>query len=310
MNILITGGAGFIGSNFVKWLLSKAPSQLRHLAVLDSMTYAGSTQKLGDTLSQIEFIRGDIRDSELVDSVVARFDLVIHFAAETHNDNSLKNPKLFFDTNVIGTLNLAMACVRADVRMHHVSTDEVFGDLPFDTDEEFDTASKYNPSSPYSASKASSDHIVRSWVRSFGLRATISNCSNNYGPNQHSEKLIPATIKALRMNRKPLIYGDGRNIRDWIHVDDHSSGVWAIISHGTLGETYLLGSSDQVRNVDLINMLIRAYAGDISEPEFVDDRPGHDRRYAINPSRAIQELGWKSTRPPIMTQGQYLLSLY
>ena len=310
MRVLITGGAGFIGSNFALWLHTRQPREVTKLAVLDGLTYAGSLNNLESVIADIDFIQADIRDSDVVESVVGRFDVVIHFAAETHNDNSLKTPKLFFETNVMGTLNVANACMKWDVRLHHVSTDEVFGDLPLGGSEEFTVSSPYKPSSPYSASKASSDHIIRAWTRSFGLRATISNCSNNYGPNQHVEKLIPATINALRRDEQPVIYGDGLNIRDWIHVDDHSSGIWLAVSQGAVGQTYLFGSNDRVHNIDLVRMLIRSYNGKVSEPKFVADRSGHDQKYAIDASYAIKELGWTPTEKSILTQGGYLLSIY
>ena len=310
MRVLVTGGAGFIGSNFVRWLHSTHPREISKLAVLDALTYAGSLRNLEGFIGDVEFIEGDIRNFELLDSTVKGFDIVIHFAAETHNDNSLKTPNIFFETNVFGTLNLANACLRRAARLHHVSTDEVFGDLPIEGDDEFIVSSPYRPSSPYSASKASSDHIIRAWVRSFDLGATISNCSNNYGPNQHSEKLIPATIGALRRGEQPVLYGSGLNIRDWIHVDDHSSGVWLAATKGTIGETYLFGSNDRVRNLDLVNMLIRCHGGKVTEPSFVPDRAGHDKKYAIDASHSVAKLGWTPAHAPILTQGDYLLSHY
>jgi dTDP-glucose 4,6-dehydratase len=288
--VLVTGGAGFIGSNFVvKSLRDKAELEI---TVLDSLTYAGNLRNLAEVKDLIKFIQGDIRDAAAVNEAVQGQDLIVHFAAESHNDNSLKTPGLFVETNVVGTANLITAAVKYDVRFHHISTDEVYGDLPLGSNEKFTEETPYNPSSPYSASKAASDMLVRAWVRSFGLRATITNCSNNYGTNQHPEKLIPNTIRHILAGKKPPIYGNGKNVRDWIHVDDHTDGVWAAIERGKLGETYLLGASNERSNLEVVRQILAELGKEPDWIEFVEDRAGHDLRYAIDASRAIRELGW------------------
>ena len=288
--VLVTGGAGFIGSNFVVKSLNDRPEL--EVTVLDSLTYAGNLGNLTEVEDSITFIHGDVRDTATVEKAVQGQHLIVHFAAESHNDNSLKNPGLFVETNVVGTANLITAAVKYDVRFHHISTDEVFGDLPLDSKEKFTEETPYNPSSPYSSSKAASDMLVRAWVRSFGLRATITNCSNNYGPNQHPEKLIPNTIRHILAGKKPPVYGNGKNVRDWIHVDDHTDGVWATINRGVLGETYLLGASNELSNLEIVNQILFELGKDHGWIDFVEDRPGHDLRYAIEPSKARLELGW------------------
>ena len=291
MRVLVTGGAGFIGSNFVHRTLETRTDL--EIVVLDALTYAGRIENLGGILERITFVQGNILDIELVDRLVAESDLVVHFAAESHNDNSLTNPMPFVETNVIGTFNLIQACVRHDVRFHHISTDEVFGDLPLDGLEKFAPETPYNPSSPYSSTKASSDLLIRAWVRSFGLRATISNCSNNYGPRQHEEKFIPRTILLATSGIKPKVYGDGLNVRDWIHVDDHNDGVWAVIDKGQIGETYLLGANGERTNLQVVRTILKELVLPEDFIEFVKDRPGHDLRYAIDASKTLSELGWK-----------------
>lgn len=291
MKLLVTGGAGFIGSNFVRRTLATRSDV--EITVLDALTYAGRLSNLDGLGGDYEFIQGNICDAALVDSLTSKTDLVVHFAAESHNDNSLNSPKPFIETNVMGTFELIQAAVRHGVRFHHVSTDEVFGDLPLDETSRFKRDTPYNPSSPYSASKASSDHLVRAWTRSFGLKATISNCSNNFGPYQHEEKLIPRMIGLIASGEKPELYGNGANIRDWIHVDDHNDGVWAVIEKGIVGQTYLLGADNQRSNLEVV----RALLGIMGKPEdfisFIGDRPGHDLRYAIDASATESELGWK-----------------
>jgi dTDP-glucose 4,6-dehydratase len=294
MKVLVTGGAGFIGSNFVRRTLATRPGV--EIIVLDALTYAGRLSNLAGLDGQFEFVHGNICDEKLVDSLVARVDAVIHFAAESHNDNSLKDARPFIETNVIGTFNLIQACVKHGVRFHHVSTDEVFGDLPLGTPEKFTRITPYNPSSPYSASKASSDHLVRAWVRSFGLQATISNCSNNFGPFQHEEKLIPRMINFIAAGERPQLYGNGSNVRDWIHVDDHNDGVWAVLDRGGIGETYLLGADNQRSNLQVVKALLGIMGKPDGFIEFVSDRPGHDLRYAIDASATEAELGWHPAR--------------
>jgi dTDP-glucose 4,6-dehydratase len=291
MRLLVTGGAGFIGSNFVRQTIATKTNA--QVTILDALTYAGRLSNLSGLEGKYEFVHGDIRDSSVVDSLVSRSDMVVHFAAESHNDNSLQSPKPFIETNVLGTFELIQACVRHDVRFHHVSTDEVFGDLPLDGKDKFNRETPYNPSSPYSASKASSDHLVRAWVRSFGLRATISNCSNNFGPYQHKEKFIPRMIDLISKGLKPEIYGNGANVRDWIHVDDHNEGVWAVLERGKNGQTYLLGADNQRSNLQVVKALLDIMGKDQDFISFIMDRPGHDLRYAIDASATENELSWK-----------------
>lgn len=294
MKLLVTGGAGFIGSNFVRRTLETRPEV--SVVVLDALTYAGSLENLSGLEGKYEFVEGNILDSTLVDSLVSRVDQVVHFAAESHNDNSLKSPKPFIDTNILGTYELIQACVKHDVKFHHISTDEVFGDLPLSGSEKFTADTPYNPSSPYSSSKAASDLLVRAWVRSFGLKATISNCSNNFGPYQHGEKLIPRMIGLIAAGKKPELYGNGANVRDWIHVDDHNDGVWAILERGVVGRTYLLGADNQRSNLDVVRALLRIMGRPEDFVSFIADRPGHDLRYAIDASATEAELGWKPVR--------------
>lgn len=291
MRLLVTGGAGFIGSNFVRRTLATRSNV--SVTVLDALTYAGSLANLHGVMEKLDFVQGDIRDSGLVDQLVSRADQVVHFAAESHNDNSLHNPNPFVETNILGTFQLIQACVKHNVRFHHVSTDEVFGDLEIESSEKFHPETPYNPSSPYSATKASSDLLVRAWVRSFGLQATISNCSNNYGPYQHQEKLIPRTILLAASNVKPKVYGQGSNVRDWIHVDDHNDGVWSVIDRGQIGKTYLLGANGERSNLQVVSAILAELGKPDDFIEFVADRPGHDRRYAIDASETVAELGWE-----------------
>jgi dTDP-glucose 4,6-dehydratase len=290
-NIIVTGGAGFIGSNFVHYIYRERPDW--HITVLDVLTYAGNTKNLeGLDESRLTFVHGNICDAELVDKLVAGCDAVVHYAAESHNDNSLQNPRPFLDSNIVGTYTLIEAARKHGKRFHHVSTDEVYGDLKLDDPAKFTDITPYNPSSPYSSTKAASDLLVRAWVRSFGLLATISNCSNNYGSYQHVEKFIPRQITEVLEGRKPKLYGSGENVRDWIHTEDHSSGVLAILEKGKIGETYLIGSDGEKNNKEVIELILKLMGQDKSGYEHVNDRSGHDMRYAIDNSKLRNELGW------------------
>ncbi len=288
MRILVTGGAGFIGANFVHWTLRHRPD--RRITVLDALTYASDGSSLAGL--DVELVEGDISDPTLVDRLVRATDLVVHFAAESHNDNSLHDPTPFVQTNVMGTFTILEAVRRHDVRLHHVSTDEVYGDLELDDPKRFTEDTPYNPSSPYSSTKAASDLLVRAWVRSFGVRATLSNCSNNYGPYQHVEKFIPRQITNVIDGQRPRLYGDGRNVRDWIHVDDHNSAVWAVVDKGRIGETYLIGADGEKSNKQVVQAILRAFGRPEDDYEHVTDRPGHDLRYAIESGKLRTELGW------------------
>jgi dTDP-glucose 4,6-dehydratase len=288
--LLVTGGAGFIGANFVRHVVTHTDSQV---TVLDKLTYAASPEALTDLpADRVALVTGDIADAATVEPLVAAHDVVVHLAAESHNDNSLADPEPFIRTNVVGTYVLLEAVRRAGVRFHHVSTDEVYGDLALDDPKRFTEDTPYRPSSPYSAAKAGSDHLVRAWVRSFGVRATISNCSNNYGPWQHVEKFIPRMITNMVDGVPPKIYGDGLNVRDWIHADDHSSAVLAILERGRIGETYLVGADGERSNLQVATAILRHFGRSEDEIEFVTDRAGHDRRYAIESGKLRSELDW------------------
>lgn len=289
--ILVTGGAGFIGSNFIHYLLDKTD---HNVVVLDKMTYAANEMSLeGLPADRFELVKGDIADMDVVDPLVKDADAVVHYAAESHNDNSLNDPTPFIHTNLIGTFTLLEAVRRHKTRYHHISTDEVFGDLELDGSAKFTETTPYNPSSPYSSTKAGSDLLVRAWVRSFGIEATISNCSNNYGPYQHIEKFIPRQITNILAGIQPKLYGEGLNVRDWIHASDHSSAVHTILEKGKIGETYLIGADGEVNNITVLRTILRLMGQPEDAFEHVVDRPGHDLRYAIDGSRLRAELGWE-----------------
>jgi len=290
MRVLVTGGAGFIGANFVQQTVAERPDAV--VTVLDALTYAGDRSSLAPVADRVSFVQGSITDADLVDGLVADADVVVHFAAESHNDNSLTDPSPFVQTNVVGTFTLLEAVRRHGVRYHHISTDEVYGDLPLEGDEKFTPTTPYNPSSPYSSTKAGSDLLVRAWVRSFGIEATISNCSNNYGPYQHVEKFIPRQVTNLIDGIRPRLYGAGLNVRDWIHVHDHNTAVWAIIDRGRVGETYLIGADGETNNLEVVRTLNELFGRDADDFDHVADRPGHDLRYAIDATRLRTELGW------------------
>ena len=289
--LLVTGGAGFIGSNFVRYVLANTD---HHVTVLDKLTYAGNLASLsGLPADRFSFVRGDIADEALVDGLFAQTDAVVHYAAESHNDNSLANPRPFLDTNIVGTYVLLEAARRYGVRFHHISTDEVYGDLDLDDPARFTESTPYNPSSPYSSTKAGSDLLVRAWVRSFGVPATISNCSNNYGPYQHVEKFIPRQITNVLRGIRPRLYGSGINVRDWIHADDHSSAVLTILEKGELGQTYLIGADGEKTNRDVVELILELMGQPRDAYDHVADRAGHDMRYAIDSARLRDELGWQ-----------------
>ena len=290
-NLLVTGGAGFIGSNFVHYVLNHTDLSV---TVLDKLTYAGNKASLeGLPADRFTLMVGDITDAALVDSLVDSHDAVVHFAAESHNDNSLDDPSPFLQTNVVGTFTLLEAVRKHETRFHHISTDEVYGDLELDDPARFTESTPYNPSSPYSSTKAGSDLLVRAWVRSFGVQATISNCSNNYGPRQHVEKFIPRQITNVLDGGRAKLYGAGLNVRDWIHADDHSSAVLRILEAGRIGETYLVGADGEQDNKSVVELILTLAGRPADDFEHVNDRPGHDMRYAIDSTKLRDELGWE-----------------
>ena len=290
MKVLVTGGAGFIGANFVQRTRVRRPDW--KLTVVDALTYAGSLENLAPVADEIEFVHGNIAEEGLIDKLVSDCDAIVHFAAESHNDNSLDNPWPFMESNIIGTYRLLEAARKHEVRLHHISTDEVYGDLELDDPSRFSEQTPVNPSSPYSASKASADLLVRAWIRSFGLQATLSNCSNNYGPYQHVEKFIPRQITGIIQGIKPKLYGAGANVRDWIHVDDHNDAVLTILEKGRLGETYLIGADGEMNNRQIVALLLELMGKPDDWFDLVSDRPGHDMRYAIDSAKLRAETGW------------------
>lgn len=292
--ILVTGGAGFIGSNFIRYWLDKYPQD--SLGNLDLLTYAGREENLADISGNpnYTFIKGDILDTELVDRLVADADIVVHFAAESHVDRSILGPEAFVETNIRGTFVLLEAARKHGVHFHHISTDEVFGALELGTDDKFSESTPYNPHSPYSASKAGSDHLVRAYHTTYSLPITITNCSNNFGPYQHPEKFIPRMITNLIDNQSVKIYGDGKYVRDWLHVHDHCRAIDAVLQSGKAGETYLVGGmTKDVSNLDVAKLLLEDMNKGEESIEYVKDRPGHDRRYAVDWSKINQELDWQ-----------------
>lgn len=292
--MLVTGGAGFIGANFVHYTLKNKPDY--DITVLDKLTYAGNLDNLASIKDAITFVHGDICDRELLDKLVGETDIVVHFAAESHNDNSLRDPWPFVETNIIGTYTILEAVRKHHKRLHHISTDEVYGDLPIDRPElKFHEDTPYHASSPYSSTKAGSDLLVKAWVRSFGINATLSNCSNNYGPYQHIEKFIPRQITNILSDISPKLYGSGEQVRDWIHVDDHNSAVHAILDNGRAGELYLIGANGEQDNKYVLETILELMGKEKTAYEHVNDRPGHDQRYAIDSTKLETELGWTPT---------------
>lgn len=296
MKFIVTGGCGFIGSNYLHYVVNKYPED--EFICIDALTYAGNYHNLDPIINKenFRFVKLDITDREGVDQLFAteKPDYVINFAAESHVDNSIKNPGIFVKTNVMGTQVLMDAALKHGVkRYHQVSTDEVYGDLPLDRpDLLFTEETPLHTSSPYSASKGGADLLVLAYMRTFKLPATISRCSNNYGPYQFPEKLIPHTIAAAMKDQKVSVYGEGKNVRDWIHVYDHNTGVDLIVREGKEGEVYNLGGRAERDNLTIVKTILAALGKPESLIEFVTDRPGHDLRYAMDPTKAEKELGW------------------
>lgn len=292
--LLITGGAGFIGSNFIRYWLENHPDDT--IVNLDVLTYAGNLENLKDIEkhSNYTFVKGDINDADKVNSLVADVDIVVHFAAESHVDRSILGPEAFVETNIKGTFVLLEAARKNNTRFHHISTDEVFGALQLDNKKKFTEKTLYEPHSPYSASKASSDHLVRAYHTTFNLPITITNCSNNFGPYQHPEKFISRMITNLIDGDNIKIYGDGKYVRDWLFVNDHCRAIDLVLAKGKIGETYLVGGmSKDVNNLEVAKLILKYMNLGEDKIEFVKDRPGHDRRYAVDWSKINQELKWE-----------------
>jgi len=294
MKILVTGGAGFIGSNFILYWLQKYPND--EIVNLDILTYAGNLENLQSVADNknYTFIKGDIGDATLLDKILPGVDIVVHFAAESHVDRSITGPAIFIETNVLGTQVLLDACVKHKIgHFHHVSTDEVFGALKLDSRAKFSEITPYNPHSPYSASKAASDHLVRAYGTTFGLKYTITNCSNNFGPFQYPEKFLPVMITNLLQNKKVPVYGDGLYVRDWLYVEDHCRAIDLVISNQKVNQTYCIGGqTEDVSNIEITKKVLALMGKDESYIEYVKDRPGHDRRYAVDWIKAKNELGY------------------
>lgn len=300
MKIVVTGGAGFIGANFVYYMLDKHPDY--KIVCLDNLTYAGNLKTLDEAFknSHFSFVKGDIADRKFVYDLFEKEkpDVIVNFAAETHVDRSVVTPELFIQTNVMGTQVLLDACRKYGIkRYHQVSTDEVYGDLPLDRPDLFFTeSSPIHTSSPYSASKAGADFLVMSYLRTFNVPVTISRCSNNYGPYQFPEKLIPLIIMKARKNEPLPIYGKGENVRDWLYVEDHCKAIDLIIHKGKVGEIYNIGGHNERTNIEVVKSILKELGKSEDLITYVTDRPGHDRRYAINPEKIVNELGWTPSR--------------
>ncbi len=294
MKLLVTGGAGFIGSNFIRYMLGNHASI--EIVNLDLLTYAGNPENLKEfeNDARYRFVKGDIADPTVIDPLVSECEAIVHFAAESHVDRSILGPEAFVRTNVVGTFMLLEAARKYEKRFHHVSTDEVFGALT-PADPAFDEETSYDPRSPYSASKAGSDHLVRAYYHTYGLPVTISNCSNNYGPYHFPEKLIPLAITNLLEGKQVPVYGDGKQVRDWLYVEDHARAIALILEKGRIGETYCIGGNAETENIVIVKQLLSLLGKDESSIEYVKDRPGHDRRYAINFNKIQNELGWQPT---------------
>jgi dTDP-glucose 4,6-dehydratase len=298
MKILVTGGAGFIGSNFIKYWLDKYPKD--EIINLDSLTYAGNpenTKEFRDN-ANYQFVKGDICDEKLVYELTENIDTIVHFAAESHVDRSIENPYKFLQTNVFGTNVLLNASIENKVkRFHHISTDEVYGTLSLNSKEKFNEKTPYSPKNPYSASKAAADHLVRSYGNTYNLPVTITNCSNNYGPYQGVEKFIARSITNVLENKPIKIYGDGKNVRDWLYVNDHCRAIELVLKGGEPGETYIVGGLEEdISNLDIANLIVETLSKSKDLIEFVKDRPGHDRKYAVDWKKIKKDLGWKPTK--------------
>jgi dTDP-glucose 4,6-dehydratase len=295
MKLLVTGGAGFIGSNFIQYWLKNHPEDF--VVNLDKLTYAGNLENLKDVEENpnYSFVHGDICDAGQVNAAMQNIDIVVHFAAESHVDRSILEPAEFIKTNVLGTQVLLDAALKNNVkRFHHISTDEVFGTLDIDSHEKFSETTPYAPRSPYAASKAGSDHLVRAYNTTFNLPITITNCSNNFGNYHFPEKLIPLAITNLLEGKKVPVYGDGLQIRDWLHVEDHCRAIEAVLTKGEIGETYVVGGMmNLIPNIEVVKRIIALLGKDESSIEFVKDRPGHDRKYDVDWSKIKNELGWE-----------------
>jgi len=304
MKLLVTGGAGFIGSNFILYWISHHPED--SIVNLDKLTYAGNLENLIsiEQNSNYRFIKGDICDRTVVEGAMKGIDIVVHFAAESHVDRSIMSPEDFVRTNVLGTqVLLEVAQTSSIKRFHHVSTDEVFGQLSLGSNEAFDETTTYNPRSPYSASKAGSDHLVRAYYHTYGLPISITNCSNNFGPFQFPEKFIPLAITNILEGKKVPVYGDGLYVRDWLYVEDHCRAIDAVLTGGKIGDTYCVGGvTEDINNILIVKRIIQLLGASESVIEFIKDRPGHDRRYAINWTKIQKDLGWK----PLYTFDQWL----
>jgi dTDP-glucose 4,6-dehydratase len=295
MKMIVTGGAGFIGSNFINYWLSKHKND--SIINIDKLTYASNPEYVRhkEFGSRYKLVKGDVADLSFISETVKDSDVIVNFAAESHVDNSIASPEKFMVSNYMGVFSLLESVRKYDIRFHQISTDEVYGSLPLNTPETFDENSRYNPKNPYSASKAAADLLVNSYYNTYGIKATISNCSNNFGPNQHIEKLIPKTITLALKNEKIPIYGNGEQIRDWIYVEDHCTAVESILEKGKLGETYLVSSRNEQRNIDVVKKILSLLGKNHDLINFVSDRPGHDVRYAINPEKLEKATGWKSS---------------
>lgn len=299
MKVLVAGGLGFIGSHFVEFLAKNHPEDA--VSVLDANTYAAtSLEFVQELIPQSQIHHGHIGDVELILQGLPKFDVIVNFAAESHNDNAISSPTSFWQTNTLEVDALARFALRHGSHFHQVSTDEVFGDLPLESLEEFHLGSPYNPSNPYSASKAAGDMLVRSYGRTFGLKYTISNCTNNFGARQHPEKFLPKSISMLKSGMPPVVYGRGRNIRDWINVKDHVRGIDQVLRKGVCGQTYLFGARDRVSNLQIVTELLAIFGKPDDFISYVEDRPGHDRRYALNPDYAEKTLKWHARQPRIL----------